>query len=136
MQNFALERFAKMYPATSFIHEQPGGVETGLSKNVMLKPLYFLAKPLLVPRMESGERHLFEATAPRYAPRAKAEGIEDVPVGADDVQGSGHYHLSWNGAGSGASKEDAEMRADGAEEKIWKHTQEVFTKICDEGGKY
>ena len=136
MQNFALERFARLYPATSFIHEQPGGVETGLAKSLFWKPLYFLAKPLLVGKVESGERHLFEATALRYAPRAKSEGVQDVALGADDVKGSGYYHLSWNGAASGASKQEVGMRADGAGNKIWEHTEEVFKKVCEEGGKY
>jgi NAD(P)-dependent dehydrogenase (short-subunit alcohol dehydrogenase family) len=136
MQNFALERFARMNPKTSFIHEQPGGVETGLVKSAWVKPLTFLLKPLLVPRVESGERHLFEATAPRYAPRAKADEVEDVVMGADDVKGSGFYQLSWNGAVAGPSKKEAEMKADGVEKKIWDHTEEVFRKICDEDGKY
>jgi NAD(P)-dependent dehydrogenase (short-subunit alcohol dehydrogenase family) len=136
MQNFALEHFARMYPATSFVHEQPGIVETGLANSILWKPVYFLVKPFSVARMESGERHLFEATAPQYAPKAKAEGVEDVALGADGVKGSGHYHLSWNGKPSGASKAETEMRADGAEKKIWEHTEEVFRKVCDEGGKY
>jgi NAD(P)-dependent dehydrogenase (short-subunit alcohol dehydrogenase family) len=136
MQNFALERFARLYPATSFIHEQPGGVETGLAKKAIWKPIYFLARPWLVERFESGERHLFEATAPRYAPRARAEGVEDVALGADDVKGSGFYQLSWNGADSGSSKNEVAMRADGAEKKIWEHTEEVFKKVCEEGEKF
>ncbi|KAF2691842.1 hypothetical protein K458DRAFT_411545 [Lentithecium fluviatile CBS 122367] len=136
MQNFALERFARMYPATSFIHEQPGGVETGLAKSPIWKPVYFLAKPFLVEKVESGERHLFEATAPRYAPKAKAGGVEDVVIGADGVKGSGFYHLSWNGAASGPSDKETAMRADGAEKKIWEHTEEVYKKICAESGKY
>jgi hypothetical protein len=136
MQNFALERFARLHPLTSFIHEQPGAVATGLSKKAILAPVYFLATPLLVKREESGERHLYEATAPRYAPRAKADGVEDVATGADDVKGSGHYHLSWNGADSGASKIEAKMRAEGAEQKIWEHTEEVYKKVCEEGGRY
>jgi NAD(P)-dependent dehydrogenase (short-subunit alcohol dehydrogenase family) len=136
MQNFALGRFARLYPATSFIHDQPGAVETGLVKNPLWRAICFLARPFLVDKVESGERHLFEATASRYAPRIKAEGVQDVALGADDVKGSGYYQLSWNGAASGASKQEVDMRADGAEEKIWEHTEEVFEKVCEEGGKY
>jgi hypothetical protein len=28
------------------------------------------------------------------------------------------------------------MRAEGGEEKVWEHTEDVFKKVCDEGGKY
>ncbi|CAI6335670.1 unnamed protein product [Periconia digitata] len=135
MQNFALERFARLYPQTSFIHEQPGAVETGLAKSWALKPLYFLLRPLMVGKKESGERHLFASTAPRYAPRSKAE-EKGVVVGADGVQGSGHYHLSYSGEADGESKISAELRKDRAEEKIWNHTEEVYKKVCDENGKY
>jgi NAD(P)-dependent dehydrogenase (short-subunit alcohol dehydrogenase family) len=136
MQNFALERFARLYPQTSFIHEQPGMVETGLSKNWMFKPMYFMLRPLTVGKVESGERHLFAATAPRYAPKARAAGEEGVVVGANGVVGSGSYSLRWSGEANEGSKMAKEMRDAGAEEKIWEHTEEVFGKICDEGGKY
>lgn len=137
MQNFALERFARIHPMTSFIHEQPGAVETSLVKGPWWKLMYFLLKPILVEKKESGERNVFAATAPRYAPRAKAEGVGGVFVGGDDMVGSGHYHLTWSGeANTPNSKKAASMRADGAEDKIWKHTEEVYKKICDDGGKY
>ncbi|PVI00208.1 hypothetical protein DM02DRAFT_614550 [Periconia macrospinosa] len=135
MQNFTLERFARLYPQTSFIHEQPGAVETGLAKRWAMKPLYVLMKPLLVEKKESGERHLFASTAPQYAPKAKA-GEEGVVVGADGVKGSGHYHLTWSGGADGDGKVAEELRKDGAEEKIWTHTEEVYKKVCEEGGKY
>lgn len=134
--NFAIEHLAKQWPNTSFIHEQPGIVETSISRNIWLKPLYVLLSPFSVDRKESGERHLFEATAPRYAPRAKVEGDQDVANGGDGVQGSGHYQLSWNGEAQSSTKRADKMRADGAEEKLWAHTTDVFRKICEEGGKY
>ena len=135
MQNFALERFARLYPQTSFIHKQPGAVQTGLGKQPLWKPLYFLLKPLLVDRKESGERHLFAATAPRYAPRAKAND-EGVVQGADGVTGSGSYHLNWSCEAYGDCETAKEMRDSGAEEKIWTHTEQVYKTICEDGGKY
>ncbi|KAF2643500.1 hypothetical protein P280DRAFT_467527 [Massarina eburnea CBS 473.64] len=136
MQNFALERFARLYTKTAFVHEQPGSVETSLVKMPLVKLLYFLMKPLLVEKKESGERHLFYSTAPRYAPKVKADG-KGVAMGADGVMGSGSYHLSWSGNAHGDDSEVVkEMRADGAEEKIWTHTEEVFKKVCEEGGMY
>ncbi|KAF1958999.1 hypothetical protein CC80DRAFT_514962 [Byssothecium circinans] len=135
MQNFALERFARLHPQTSFIHEQPGAVQTGLANNPIGKLVFFFAKPFMVDRQESGERHLFASTAPRYAPRAKAE-EEGVVIGADGVKGSGIYHLTWSGEAHGDSETAKEMRDDGAEQKIWSHTEEVYKKVCEEGGKY
>lgn len=134
--NFAIEHLAKQYPKTSFIHEQPGIVETSGGRNPWLKPLYTLLSPFSVAKKESGERHLFEATAPRYAPRALADGVPDVVNGGDGVKGSGHYQLSWNCEAQASTKRADTMRAEGAEEKLWAHTTEVFRKICEEGGKY
>lgn len=134
--NFAIEHLAKQWPNTSFIHEQPGVVETSGGRNPWLKPLYVLLSPFSVNKKESGERHLFEATAPRYAPKAKADGVLDVVNGGDGIKGSGHYHLSWNGEAQSDSKRAAKMRSEGAEEKMWAHTTEVFKNICEEGGRY
>ncbi|KAF7672914.1 hypothetical protein GT037_008865 [Alternaria burnsii] len=134
--NFAIEHLAKQWPNTSFIHEQPGIVETSGGRNPWLKPVYALLSPFSVSTKESGERHLFEATASRYSPRAKAEGVQGVVNGGDGVEGSGHYQLSWNGEAQPDTKRAANMRAEGAEEKMWAHTTEVFHKICDEGGRY
>lgn len=136
MQNFAFERLAREHPRTAFVHEQPGVVETSLSRGPLFRGLYFLLRPFSVAKVESGERHLFEATAPRYAPAGLAAGVQDAVVGGDGVRGSGHYHLAWNGEAQGDAGKAGKMRAEGAEEKIWAHTMEVFGKICDEGGKY
>ncbi|KAF2254943.1 hypothetical protein BU26DRAFT_514775 [Trematosphaeria pertusa] len=143
MQNFALEHFAKEYPRTSFIHAFPSIVDTGVARDAYgrFNTAFWIVgsvlfKPWMVEKKESGERHLFAATAPRFAPRAKKEEVQDVAVGADDVKGSGAYHVNWDGEAMGDSKKMASMRAEGAEKKIWEHTEEVFRKICDEGGKY
>ena len=88
--NFALEGFAKRWPLTAFVHEQPGIVETSLARNPFMKAVYAVLTPFSVSKRESGERHLFEATAGRYAARGRAEGVADVVVGGDGVRGSGH----------------------------------------------
>ncbi|KAF1975561.1 hypothetical protein BU23DRAFT_552498 [Bimuria novae-zelandiae CBS 107.79] len=134
--NFAMEHLAKQWPNTSFIHEMPGIVETRAGGSLWLKALYTVLSPFSVDKKESGERHLFAATAPRYAPRAKADSVEGVVDGADGIKGSGHYHLSWNGETQASTKRADKMRAEGAEAKLWTHTTEVFRKICEEGGKY
>ncbi|KAF2271059.1 hypothetical protein CC78DRAFT_10444 [Lojkania enalia] len=143
MMNFTLEHFAQQYPATSFIHAYPSGVRTGALRpmgpvvNNVLKAVTVLLKPFMVDLKESGERHLYAATAPQFAPReAKADGKENVAKGMDEEPGSGAYALNWNGEVFGESQKAAGLRAEGAEKRIWDHTEEVFRKICDENGKY
>lgn len=136
MQNFAMERFAREHPTTSFLHEQPGAVETSLSNSPLWKPIYFLARPWTVNKQESGERHLYASTAPRYSPLAKADSADVKVMGGNGANNSGSYHLRYDGEVDGDTEKSKTMRADGAEKKIWEHTEEVFSKICEEGGKY
>jgi NAD(P)-dependent dehydrogenase (short-subunit alcohol dehydrogenase family) len=143
MNNFALEHFSQTAPATSFIHAFPSIVNTGIGRGLgpIWNPVWKVAaatllKPFLVELGESGERHLFAATAARYAPRARKDGVEDVVKGGDDVNGSGSYQLNWDGETLADSPTAKKMRDDGAEKKIWSHTEEVFKKVCEEGQKY
>ncbi|KAF2787564.1 NAD(P)-binding protein [Melanomma pulvis-pyrius CBS 109.77] len=142
MNNFALEHFAQTYPGTSFVHAYPSIVGTGAMRGLgtawtaAWKVGGMLLKPFMVDLGESGERHLFAATAPRYAPRARAERVEDVAKGGDDVKGSGSYQLNWDGETLPDSKTAATLRAEDAEKRIWTHTEEVFKKVCEESGKY
>ncbi|PSN69804.1 hypothetical protein BS50DRAFT_488949 [Corynespora cassiicola Philippines] len=143
MNNFAIEHFAKAYPHTSFIHAYPSGVESGAARDMggsigraAYKVLTKLMAPLMVSPQESGERHLFASTASRYAPKARASEVKDAAQSPDGEIGGGAYQLNWNGEAFGNTQKLTEMRKDGAEQKIWSHTEEVFKKICDEGGKY
>ncbi|ORY10616.1 hypothetical protein BCR34DRAFT_566391 [Clohesyomyces aquaticus] len=110
-------------------------VEHLAAENPDVSGLAFLLKPLSVGNQESGGRHLFAATAPRFAPR-KASNVENVATGSDGKSGSGGYMLSWNGEVFGSSKNMDDMRKDGAAGKIWGHTKEVFKKICEDKEKY
>ncbi|KAF2867282.1 hypothetical protein BDV95DRAFT_598381 [Massariosphaeria phaeospora] len=142
MNNFAIEHFAKAYPDSSFCHAYPSGVNTGIMReqgpvmsaiwNVVGKTVF---KPFMVDLTESGERHVYASTAPQFAPKANAGGVQDAAKGSDEVTGSGAYQLSWNGEVFGPSKKLETMRSNGAEDKIWGHTEQVFKKICEEGGK-
>jgi NAD(P)-dependent dehydrogenase (short-subunit alcohol dehydrogenase family) len=142
MNNFALERFSNTHPGTSFIHAYPSGVNTGVGRELgkFLVPVWKIAvgtllRPFLVDITESGERHLFAATAARYAPRVRAGSVQDVVKGGDDVKGSGSYQLNWDGETLADSPIAKKMRDEGAGEKIWSHTEEVFRSI-QEKGKY
>ncbi|KAF2000749.1 hypothetical protein P154DRAFT_522343 [Amniculicola lignicola CBS 123094] len=142
MQNYALEHFAAAYPKTSFSHAYPSMVDTGVTKvfgpigQPFMKATIAVMKKLnvAIDLGESGERHLYAATAPQFAPRATA--IEGVARGMDEVAGSGAYSLNWDGEVTGESKNAAKWREEGAVEKVWSHTEEVWRKIFGEGGKY
>jgi NAD(P)-dependent dehydrogenase (short-subunit alcohol dehydrogenase family) len=141
MTNLALTRFARQVPGTSFVHAFPMIVDTGVARDAWgsFKPVVgFLMgalKPWTVKQEESGERHLFAATAARYAPKGAGE-VKDAAMGSDGVQKSGSYLVNWNNDILADTKTAKAMRADGAEKKTWDHAEEVFTKICGEGGKY
>ena len=88
----------------------------------------FLLTPFSVPLTESGERHLFHATAKEYA--AKAVAGDDAVKGSAGEKGSGAYILSWDGSVSGNDKVMRDFRERGVGSKIWEHTLEVFKRIC------
>lgn len=151
MQSLSAYHLSQQHPDTTFIHAYPSGVDTGVLRKVFgaFEPaakfvLGLGLKWMMVPQKESGERHLFAATAPRYAARnvgAKAGGGGsgggvEVAVGSDGVKGSGSYLLNWDGEVLADRPTARKMREEGKEKAIWRHTEEVFGKICDEGGKY
>ncbi|KAH7127108.1 hypothetical protein B0J11DRAFT_549876 [Dendryphion nanum] len=135
MNNFTLEHFASTTPGPSFVHSYPSLVQTGIFTNARwymkpaIKTLGLLIRPWSVDLTESGERHLFAATAPRFG---RGEGSA---MGSDEVRGSGSYHLNWDSEVLGESKVLRELREQGARERIWKHTEEVFGQI-EKKGKY
>ncbi|KAH7402750.1 hypothetical protein BKA66DRAFT_404171 [Pyrenochaeta sp. MPI-SDFR-AT-0127] len=142
MTSLAVSHLAKENPGTTFVHAYPSGVATGVVREVfgvfepVAKFLFSLARFMFVPQVESGERHLFAATAERYPPKAFGGSVERAAVGSDGVKGSGSYLLNWNGDILADTKNAKKMRDDGKEAVIWDHTEEVFKKICEEGGKY
>ncbi|PLB45811.1 hypothetical protein P170DRAFT_414366 [Aspergillus steynii IBT 23096] len=144
MGDFFLEGMAKRYVGTSFVHAYPSGVDTGLMREIpagevlatVLRP--FLS-PFLVPIEESGERHLFAATSGRYPPKARGEIVEpggDMASGSDGLRGSGCYWVSWDGEVFPQNSKLDRMREQGAVEKVVQHTEEVFKRVCEEGGTY
>ncbi|KAL5332565.1 hypothetical protein BJX70DRAFT_404479 [Aspergillus crustosus] len=147
MNNFYLEGLARAHPGTSFIHAYPSGVDTGLMREipgwkVVRGLVWVIFRWFLVPVEESGERHLFAATAGRFPSKAESqlqlqtrEGDDEVAVamGSDGVKGSGCYWLNWNGEVFGQNKKLERTRAEGAVDKVTVHTEEVFRRVLDEG---
>ncbi|KAF2102276.1 short-chain dehydrogenase/reductase [Rhizodiscina lignyota] len=107
----------------AFIHSSPGGVDTNLSRglgSVMQKVLsasMVLLKPsgLVVSAKESGERHVWTGTNEKF--------------------GSGLFLVGPRGQ---EEKDEAfgRLKSEGAGEKVWGHTEEVYKKVCDEGQRY
>ena len=141
MNSFAAEELAAANPRTSFIHNEPGLVKTNLARGlgpvlkVVSGALMFVATPWVVPFQESGERHLYEATSNSYPPVSVSE--ESAVIGSNGVKGSGAYLLSWDGAPCGAASIMEKHRSNDAGKLIWKHTLEVFERVCEnKNGKY
>ncbi|RAL14076.1 NAD(P)-binding protein [Aspergillus homomorphus CBS 101889] len=133
MTTLAMEHLARQHPETAFIHTFPGIVKTGLVSGFgpLVKPfvlaLMALYSPWMVPLAESGERHLYAATSPRFPPRNA--GLE-VAVGVDGVEGSGSYSLHWDG--EPYTKNTALLdryRSEGVTKLVWEHTLDVFKNL-------
>ncbi|KAL2853173.1 hypothetical protein BJX68DRAFT_52840 [Aspergillus pseudodeflectus] len=123
MTSLSLEELAKANPAISFVHTYPGVVRTGLLRDFnpvtqfLMNVLLFIAKPWTVPLEDCGERHLFAATG---VPRARTIG-----------EGSGRpYLVSWDGEPRGNQNVLGLYREKKIGPVVWKHTQDVFRRIC------
>ncbi|OCK83781.1 NAD(P)-binding protein [Lepidopterella palustris CBS 459.81] len=141
MNNLAVEELAATNPGISFVHAFPGLVKTGVTRGygpilqTGMAALFVLLKPFTVPLGESGERHLYAATSKTFSPKSKPE--ESAAVGSTGEKGSGAYWLNWNGDPYGGVP--AKMKGyqeKGIGKQVWEHTQDVFQKVCQEGGKY
>ncbi|KAL3468944.1 hypothetical protein BJX99DRAFT_242446 [Aspergillus californicus] len=142
MGNFFLEGMAQRHPLTSFVHAYPSGVETGLLRDIPgSRVLTAIARPFMKPFMipidESGERHLFAATSPRFPSKSQGAGMQgDVAVGSNGVKGSGCYWASWDGEVFPENKKINSTRGEGAVDKVVQHAQDVFRQVCEEGKTY
>ncbi|KAL4753738.1 hypothetical protein BDW72DRAFT_209547 [Aspergillus terricola var. indicus] len=144
MTSFYLEGMAQRYKGTSFVHAYPSGVDTGVLRGlpggqIARGFLSVLLKPFMVPLEESGERHLFAATSGRFP--SAAEGIQQegaegdtgtVAPGSDDRPGSGCYWVNWDGETFPEHASISRKRAEGAVERVVDHTEEVFTRVCED----
>ncbi|KAK3324813.1 hypothetical protein B0T19DRAFT_403008 [Cercophora scortea] len=140
------EKLAKLHPKISFVHSYPGAVKTGLLNRkevgwpVLSFLLYWVIVPLfgwliLIPAKESGERHLWAATAGLFASRevaAAKKGEGEVAVGSDGAKGSGTYTINEKGESVVNDKVLKEIRDTGVNEKIWEHTFEEYKRILGE----
>jgi hypothetical protein len=124
MTTLSFHKLAKSNPAVTFIHSQPGGVETNIARGLgkwgqfAVEKSAFLLRALgvVIPAQVSGERHLWASTNEEF--------------------GKGGVVLVGQDSSVKANAKVEAMTKDGTEEKVWDHTEEVFGKVCREGGKY
>ena len=143
MNSVAMEHLASSssHAQTSFVHSFPGIVNTRIARGLgsvtklAVNALVVLMKPWEISVEESGERHLYAATSPRFAPAAgarpsKTSGYgEDVAEGSDGRPGSGFYRLASDGSTYAPSKVMQQYREDGTRGLIWKHTLDLFASV-------
>ncbi|PYI03221.1 short-chain dehydrogenase/reductase [Aspergillus sclerotiicarbonarius CBS 121057] len=135
MASVSMEHLAASYPHISFVHSFPGVVRTRLDRDFgtatkyAVAALMVLARPWEIALDESGERHLYAATSPRFPPRIYKDGVSGAAEGSDGVPGSGFYRLSSTGDTYKSNKIMGLYRADGTRSLIWKHTLDVFAKV-------
>ncbi|KAE8138692.1 short-chain dehydrogenase/reductase [Aspergillus pseudotamarii] len=135
MNSVSMEHLAASYPQVSFIHSFPGIVRTRLDRDLgtlakhAISALMVLAKPWEITLEESGERHLYAATSPRFPPKICKDRKYDTAEGSDGYPGTGFYRLSSNGSTYKPSNVMQLYRAEGVNSLIWKHTLDVFAKV-------
>lgn len=144
---------ARQAPSVSFVHDYPGFVNTGMSREltgivpaiskVVFAPVMAMLK---IPIDEVGERHLYFATSARFPPRnpgtatGTSEGSAEMitlgkgvrtAVGADGTPGGGVYSVDYEAEGTSESVQGVleGLKKDGTAEKVWKHVKEEFVRI-------
>ncbi|KAF2760273.1 short-chain dehydrogenase/reductase [Pseudovirgaria hyperparasitica] len=121
MTSLSLRRLARQYPTTSFIHSAPGGVRTNIARD--MNPLMRLGMnlvtrlplPMIVSLRDSGDRHLYAATNAAFKADGKA------------------HLIGWSNEPSANETVLQEQEGSGISEEVWKHTEEVFEKVQNEG---
>ncbi|EED21075.1 conserved hypothetical protein [Talaromyces stipitatus ATCC 10500] len=136
MTSLSMIHLATANPTISFIHSAPGGVKTNLMRDfnplakglvsgilALLTPVH--SKIGIIPVKDSGERHVYAATHPAFAPRE--EHVETM--GADGEKGSGAYRVHYDSS-IVESKMDLikDYLSKGTVKTVWDHTLEVINK--------
>jgi NAD(P)-dependent dehydrogenase (short-subunit alcohol dehydrogenase family) len=146
MTSLAMEHLAAQHRA-SFVHVYPGLVGTNIYSNSFPPPLAAVYNYGMWPMMypfsvnidESGERHLFHSTSPRYSAKSQAQNAPlpdglKVAVGSNGTVGSGAYLMNWKGETSAGGKKMQSLRAQGAAQKVWEHTTSLLDRSVQAEG--
>ncbi|BDD60380.1 hypothetical protein MPDQ_002369 [Monascus purpureus] len=151
MMTLSMECLADRAHQVSFIHDYPGFVHTGLADTMkglfgvimrVLLPIIrlFMSKEY-IPIEESGERHVFLATSPKYPAKEETESQSqdstamadrvETAVGSDGRVGSGVYTVGALGESADETvlRVLDDLRQEGMKEKIWQNLQDEFERI-------
>lgn len=145
MITLSLDAVARQAPEVSFVHDYPGFVKTGLSREltgvaasvskVVFAPLMAV---LQIPIEETGERQLYLATSARFPPRdgGGAEGVAlregvTASTGFDGTPAGGIYSVDYEAEGPGQKVEETlqNYKKNNMGDKVWNHTEEEFVRI-------
>lgn len=126
MNTLAFRELVSKNKWVTFIHSQPGGVSGTNAARDMPKWMNGLLvgasstilRPWVMTAKEAGERLAWTGTVANFG-----SGGEAVLVGP-------------KGEKTGDAQKLAKMQEDGIQDKVWKHTMEVFDKICGRNEKY
>ncbi|KAL8848281.1 MAG: hypothetical protein Q9221_006680 [Calogaya cf. arnoldii] len=153
MTTLAFEHLAHENEKVAFVHVYPGYVATNIMQSGFSWPVAnffkYILQPLLsflaVPLPDCGDRQLFHATSNRYPPLSSPpsgslSGVQ-LPSGLEKARsskgeiGGGCYLMGQDSesAASGTGKLLSGYREKGLPERVWKHTVEVFERVC--GGR-
>lgn len=147
MNSLSMVHYAAANPGVSFLHCNPGGVPTNAARELnplmrgLATGLFTILKPFptssigIIPLAEAGERQLYAATSPLFAPKNQ----NAQTVGADGEPGSGAYRLGFDTAIINEKKASSVLVRDylsnGVGQKVWEHTADIFSKIAGSAGK-
>jgi hypothetical protein len=122
MNTLSMIKLATANPRVTFVHSQPGGVETNAARDLpgylkpALKAAMFLARPWTSSAAESGERHAWYVTTDKFGD-------------------GGAYRVDRKNEIIPSSKILDELKSDGTVDKVWDHTEKVYKEIS-QTGKY
>lgn len=147
MVTLALHNLSKQAPEVSFIHDYPGFVKTGLSRElsgigpaiaaVVFAPLMAI---LHIPIDETGERQLYFATSARFpcqdGEKKDADGVQvgdgiGVATGIDGNPGGGVYSIDYEAEGTSLRVQEL-MKGfiqDTTADKAWTHFEEECVRV-------
>ena len=119
MNTLQLQNLAAKYANVSFVHTQPGGVDTNIGQGLgafgamAANVAAFLYKPWIQSINESGERQLYAASSDTFA-----KGIHLVGSSSTETDNS---------------KVLKTLADEGVDKLVWDHTNQVFDEIAEKG---
>ncbi|KAI0159693.1 hypothetical protein GGR57DRAFT_520963 [Xylariaceae sp. FL1272] len=135
MITLTFEHIHKQAPEVSFIHDYPGFVNTGMSREL---------KPTVVTTVMKGffrvigERQLFNATSARFPPQTGdangvrlGEGLKTATSTEGEI-GGGVYSIDNVNESAGQSVVTllSKLRKEGVADDTWKHTEAEFQRVA------